>query len=266
MRDHIEPASVIAYKVPMHLLNATYGCHIKKELDFKDNQDRPPTASEFLSAYCSVKGYVTSGTGRWDEFRACKDILRDFNDGKILYSCPPPYCDVDIDDWLRDTENIMATKGRVAERLALQRLKEIDELDTNNSQEDLASDEMVFGKTDYCRYDDESDSDVSNDKMEIHSVANAETSNLVDGRREHKRLKHWGKKGKKLRDKNPYGEENGVVSYVAYSTNRSSIGIDKGSIEKVKRKNPRKEYGTPFVRPTLPHHVNLKLPKSELLP
>ena len=42
----------------------------------------------------------------------------------------------------------------------------------------------------------------------------------ASSKREHKRVKMWGKKNKKLRNKNPYGEENGAVAYVAYSTNR----------------------------------------------
>ena len=36
--------------------------------------------------------------------------------------------------------------------------------------------------------------------------------------REHKRLKHWGKKNKKLRDKNPYGEENGITTTIIITT------------------------------------------------
>ena len=57
--------------------------HIKKELDFTDNPNRPPTGSEVLCAYAAVKGYITSGTGRWDEFRSCKELLKDFATGRI---------------------------------------------------------------------------------------------------------------------------------------------------------------------------------------
>jgi len=44
-------------------------------------------------------------------------------------------------------------------------------------------------------------------------------------KREHKRLKQWGKKGKKLRDKDPYGEDSGVISYVAHTTNRNQAAL-----------------------------------------
>ena len=134
-------------------------------------------------------------------------------------------------------------------------------------------------------------------------------------RREHKRLKHWGKKNKKLRDKTPYSEENGVAAYVAYSTNRPrSVGtliatgggragqiftsgqgiplktpsngnlpivikkipgsesISAASVHtgagigtlasasaaggKVRRHDPRQNYGTPYIRAVHPHHQN----------
>ena len=90
MRDYEDPADIIASRIPMHLLDAAYGTKIKRELDFKDNPDRPPTGHEVLCAYCAVKGYITATTGRWDEFRACKELLRDFNDGRILFVAIPP--------------------------------------------------------------------------------------------------------------------------------------------------------------------------------
>jgi hypothetical protein len=43
----------------------------------------------------------------------------------------------------------------------------------------------------------------------------------VEQARDHKRLKRWGKKNKKLRNKTPYGEENGTVAHSAFTTNRA---------------------------------------------
>jgi hypothetical protein len=118
------------------------------------------------------------------------------------------------------------------------------------------------------------------------SLAQSDTASIVSGmtgmgtrggygaamgvekeKREHKRLRHWGKKNKKLRDKDPYGEENGVISYVAYSTNRSrvaggagnassaasvtsSVGssLSKQKDQNKRRHDPRVPYGTQFVR------------------
>lgn len=129
MRDYISPAEVISTRVPQHLLDATYGMRIKRDLDVKDNVNRPPNATELLSAYCAVRGLITSSTGRWDEFRACKEMLRDFNDGKILYVAPPmAKGEVQVDEkrWLQESERTMLRSEKVAERVALQKLRAAD--------------------------------------------------------------------------------------------------------------------------------------------
>lgn len=82
------------------------------------------------------------------------------------------------------------------------------------------------------------------------------TDEAASTRREHKRTKMWGKKNKKLRNKNPYDEESGAVSYSAYSTNRNLAGPAGGKGEKLKRHNTTQAYGTPFTRTTLPHYQN----------
>lgn len=276
MRDYVDPANVIASRVPMHLLEAAYGMHIRRELDLMDNPERPPTGHEMLSAYCAVKGYITNGTGRWDEFRACKEMLRDFNDGIILYVSVPAVV-TDVNRWLLESEKVMVRREKIAERIALLRIKEAEEEAASNSisstkKQNAAGDmesDMVFGDGRYDNDDeDASDNDdaedenaVSRDEEEF-SAATYDESLRADSeggiessmRREHKRLKHWGKKNRKLRDKDPYGEDNGVISYVAYTTNRSKVG--GGAKSKVTRQNPLVPYGSVFIRPEFPHQVN----------
>lgn len=210
MRDYVGPATVIASKVPQHLLEAAYGMSINRDLDAKDNPNRPPTSSEFLTAYCKVKSYVTGHAGRWDEFRACKEILRDFNDGKILYVAAPPAVlesesSTTMQDWLSDVESIMARNAKVSDRLQSQKLKE-----DKAAHESKPSEEMVFG--DGCF---ESDGDAEDeffdedDILENDDVMHSAATNMaVDPpKREHKKIKQWGKKNRKLRDKNPYDDK-----------------------------------------------------------
>lgn len=225
MRDYVEPAQVIASRVPLHLLNAAYGMKIKRDLDVSDNQDRPPTPYEMLSAYCVVKGYITNGTGRWDEFRACKDMLKDFTDGNILYVAPPNDS-VNMDRWLQDTEFVMVRREKVAKRVAVARLKEV--------QEEEENEKMVFGGG---KYDD--------GEGDGGSVGGEGSEGELVGR-EHKRLKQWGKKNKKLRNKTPYAEDN-PTSFVAYSTNRKLDASMALSEDKVKRRDPNRAYGSVFV-------------------
>ena len=250
MRDFSDPANVIASRIPMHLLNAAYGMNIKRVLDIKDNAQRPATGHEMLAAYCQVKTYITNGTGNWDEFRGCKEILRDFNDGKILFVASPPsikqYKNSSTDDtnqlelstdmqrWLQETETTMLRKELVADRIATQKLKEIAEQREAELAEELGE-----------------ESDESNDSEEAP-------------RRKHrsKRRDVWGKKSRKLRDKDPYAVENGTINYVAYTTNRPKLNGEKQ--EKVSRHNSKKSYGTEFVnRAMYPHHVSVQKSKEE---
>lgn len=255
MRDYVDPANIMATRIPQHLLEAAYGIHIRRELDIKDNPNRPPTGSEFLSAYCAVKGYITSGTGRWDEFRACKEVLRDYNDGRILYVAPPPPMiesknsyNVTMEAWLRETESTMSRREIVANRLARQKLQEIDQNINQPESEQTepdSSSQMVFGDGDVMYEFDPNDNFIENE-----SEITENTEEKI--RREHKRLKHWGKKNRKLRDKNPYDDEKGV--YIVHTTNRTGIlkGNEPTTNKPVRTRRQDPHYGprheTSFIR------------------
>jgi hypothetical protein len=248
MRDYADPANIIASRVPQHLLEAAYGIHIRRELDIKENQNRPPTGSEFLIAFCSVKGYITSGTGRWDEFRACKEVLRDYNDGRILYVAPPPPMiepnntfGLNMEAWLKETESTMSRREAVANRLAQQKLLEIDEsIPEEPDQEPESTSQMVFGDGEMMYEYDPSDN------YAIDESETAEDATEDVAKRDHKRLKHWGKKNRKLRDKNPYDEDKGA--YIVHTTNRT--GILRGNMEPTNRKPMRTRRQDPHYGPS----------------
>lgn len=252
---------------------------IQRLLDVMDDPDRPPTAHEMLCAYCAVKGYITNGTGRWDEFRACKDMLRDFTDGRILYVAPPPNLQSSsaqgpLQKWLEETEKIMLRSEKIADRIAVQKLKQIEcsgsdagemvfggRISYHTSGDKSARAVAPVGEFEYV-VDSDSDDGKDGESVSVGGVRSTLVScNQQQGlgdalnKREHKRLKHWGKKNKKLRDKNPYGEDNGVVSYIAYSTNRTGVfgGAHGAEREKIRRHDPRHAYGNTFVRAALPH-------------
>jgi len=293
MREYLEPANVITSRVSMHLIEATYGITIRRDLDIKDKLDRPPTGSEMLCAFCKTRGFITAGTGRWDEFRACKEIIRDFCDGLLLFIAPPDQGSttagksIDYKRWLQDTENVMQRSEKIADRLALQRLADMEKegkltlANLGSKGITIKPTDMVFGdgkwqdqeaeaakateaavtaaaagkkeviitptifktaeelllsaaiavkdaeKQVQFQYDDESSESEGEGGATGTwggSVAGTErTENGTVIKREHKKIKHWGKKNKKLRDKNPYGEENGKVAY-ALTTSRVKSG------------------------------------------
>ena len=139
LKDYQEPAAVIASRIPQYLLEAALGIKIYRHLDPLDKKDRPPTPTEMLSSYCESRGYITNGTGRWDEFRACKDMLILYTDGKLLNVALPPFENLNastekgaatntlrdtlMSRWIKETERVMVRRDRVAERVAEQKSK-----------------------------------------------------------------------------------------------------------------------------------------------
>mmetsp|Transcript_2777 Transcript_2777/g.5050 ORF Transcript_2777/g.5050 Transcript_2777/m.5050 type:complete len:540 (-) Transcript_2777:15-1634(-) len=257
MRDYTGPATVITSKVPKHLLEAAYGLTIERDLDVKDNRSRPPTSSEFLSAYCKLKSYITGHTGRWDEFRACKDVLRDFNDGKILYVAAPHGVitstaegdesrqgaqaakGISMQEWLADVESIMARNPKIAERLKAQKIKQAQQRqqEINSSASEvpiigggLSGEEFVFGDgkfnydEDFDGEDEEFFDESQMDESVMHSTASEEVVESIP-KREHKKIQQWGKKNRKLRNKNPYDETHN--SAIHTNDRRGQVGRTK---------------------------------------
>lgn len=238
MRDYNGPATVITSKVPRHLLEAAYGLTIERDLDVKDNRSRPPTSTEFLSAYCKLKSYITGHTGRWDEFRACKEVLRDFNDGKILYVAAPHGVittteesqgdggqkkgGISMQEWLSDVESVMARNPKIAERLKAQKLKQAEQREATRNMEIEGRVEVGAGKEetfvfgdgkfdydeDFDGQDEEFFDESQMDENMMHSTAEEDVVVSVP-KREHKTIKQWGKKNRKLRNKNPYDDAPG---------------------------------------------------------
>lgn len=327
MRTYVDPATVITSRVPQHLLDATYGITIRKILDVKDNPSRPPTGSEMLEAYCRTKGYITGGTGRWDEFRACKEIIRDFCDGVLLHVCPPDGT-LDQGRWLHETEKTILKSERVRERLANRRLKEATSNIVTAGTGATAAVPSVFGPPLTAgtgtstepqfvfgdgKYDDEDEDDGGSGRgdgakdlseaeaegglepvavsVPAGTVFDDESSDEEDSdgsssaagaggapavvmgadgskpKREHKKLRHWGKKNKKLKEKDPYGEDSGAI-YHAYTTNRAGGAVPvPGKGRTSAMRSTRAVYktaaaadggttggGAAFTRQKLPHH------------
>lgn len=285
MREFREPCEVILQRVPRHHLEATLSLKIERELDIKDDPDRPPTTTEFLAAYCKVRGYIAGASGNWDEFKGCKEVLRDYNDGRILHVCPPPDSDAAgasmksaaLQMWHMETEKILMRNPKIKEKLESYRLRELDllaqeGLDESDDEPDVngaaLADESVFvfdGMT-------SSLPDANNDGEAAYEYVEggAEELSLASGsvmgahgklKREHKKKVKWGKKGRKMRNSDPYSDLNGPASYVAYATNRTHAihamnnGVVEGAgagLKAPKRKGVRNDldvsYGTPYTR------------------
>lgn len=172
------------------------------------------------SAYCQLKTYVTSGPGgRWDEIRGCKEILKDFTDGRLLVyvAVPPagdgPRCwDSTEDAWRRETENLLLQYyPKFAERLALLRMHK---LAVAGESSDAPPREVEAAEGEAESTEVQSEDALAAEIAAFMSAEQQSVTSEVQGsagnqlmKREHKRMKTWGKKGRKLRDKDPYGDK-----------------------------------------------------------
>jgi len=88
LRDHVGPVSLVAQRIPRHVLEKTYGIVIPSPEDHEDS-DRAPTPHELLQTYGKARGFMASH-GLPDEPRSARYILKDFVGGKLLFCHPPP--------------------------------------------------------------------------------------------------------------------------------------------------------------------------------
>ncbi|XP_044146233.1 large subunit GTPase 1 homolog [Bufo gargarizans] len=91
MRDHVPPISLIAQRIPRHVVESIYGINIIRPREDED-QDRAPTSEELLAAYGYMRGFMTAH-GQPDQPRSARYILKDYVNGKLLYCHPPPGID-----------------------------------------------------------------------------------------------------------------------------------------------------------------------------
>ena len=95
LRDYVEPSNIVAERIPKYFLEAIYGIHIQTANSNEEVTTGSPevsvTGHELLVAYARARGYMTQGFGSADESRASRYILKDYVNGKLLYTNPPPH-------------------------------------------------------------------------------------------------------------------------------------------------------------------------------
>ncbi|OLY78849.1 Large subunit GTPase 1 [Smittium mucronatum] len=95
LREYTGPCSLVAKRIPKWVVEATYGItiHVKSP---EEGGDGIPTAEELLVSYAVARGLTKSSQGNPDESRAAKRILKDYVDGKLLFTNPPPSTAIEI--------------------------------------------------------------------------------------------------------------------------------------------------------------------------
>lgn len=202
MRDHWPVVELICTRIPREIINASYGIKLP-EPSPQDLQEKglktapPPSAEEFLSTYCVARNMLAASSGVPDYTRAARIVVKDYVSGKLLYCHAPPTVE----------KSGMAAYHRETVRMAFQNTRKLREKLQNqqpDSDRDKAQNEQ--GDTAKPKEIDTAGSDVDQDLLDfIGDPAYESEERSVKRGKAHKTRKKHGRKGRNLRDPDPYG-------------------------------------------------------------
>jgi large subunit GTPase 1 len=120
-REFTGPAGLVAKRIPKHFIEQVYGVKLRMR-PVEEGGTGIPTASEILRAYARARGFSTQGLGQPDESRAARYVLKDYVNGKLLYTHPPPTADgeepIDVYEFNKDLYDINHLPERRRHQLA----------------------------------------------------------------------------------------------------------------------------------------------------
>lgn len=234
MRDWRPVMDLLCLRIPREVLNAQYSINIPlpsadavyeaKQLQGADEvRIPPPTADEFLTTYCVARSIIAAGSGVPDYQRAARMIIMEYATGKLLYCHSPPNFNETI--FQRETLS-----------LSLQKTKKLREMLLENGG-------TLPNSKDEEKEEDIEDIDIEEDDMLLEllggmsTTASGKNDNGANAGGQSRRQKKWGKKGRKGRNKDPYG---------CYSTPDETLGgpneKNVGVMVKGGKKHQRKNY------------------------
>ena len=232
MRDHWPVVEIICKRIPREVLNAHYGIKLPTP-SMQDLRERglaephqpvssgaslvtaggtrlpPPTAEELLGTYCIARSLLAPASGVPDYQRASRVVIKDYTEGKLIYCHPPPGLGV-VDnfdgravesnaDYQRETlVTAFRNTKKLKDKLGLEAELLLEEKEASPADEDGIADDF-----------DELDIDDDLDLLDmVAGVATEDAGYQAPGGKRgkaHKSMKKHGKKGRKDRNKDPYG-------------------------------------------------------------
>ena len=236
MRDWKPVVDLLCLRIPREVLNAQYSISIPlptadavynaKQLQGSDDICLPPpTAEEFLSTYCVARSMLAAVSGVPDYQRAARIIIMEYATGKLLYCHSPPNFDE-------------ATFQRETLLLSMQKTKKLREklLDNRNITVKNPDTEIEAEQSDM-----EAEK-VEDDDMLLELLGGLSTSTVSPNRSnkivndQSRRQKKWGKKGRKGRNKDPYGCHSTPDQSLGGNSERN-VGVSVKGGKKYQRKN-----------------------------
>ena len=211
MRDHWPVIELICQRIPREIINASYGIHIPGHsaqalAERGLTKEPPPTGEEFLSTYCVARSMLAAGSGVPDYTRASRIVISDYVSGKLLYCHPPPVVKDTAAYHLETVRHAVQTHEKLRRRIeSVQQHHQDNRKTSQNEEDDDSFDGDDAEDTEDAGLNREEAFDM--DLLDIIGESNEVAPTNEGGRRgkAHKTRKKHGKKGRKLRDKDPYG-------------------------------------------------------------
>mmetsp|Transcript_12051 Transcript_12051/g.28165 ORF Transcript_12051/g.28165 Transcript_12051/m.28165 type:complete len:736 (-) Transcript_12051:65-2272(-) len=233
MRDWQPVVDLLCQRIPREVLNAQYSIKIPlptadaiyeaKQLQGNDGiRIPPPTADEFLTTFCVARSILAASSGVPDYQRAARMIIMEYATGRLLYCHSPP----NFDEESFQKETLL---------LSLQKTKKLREkiLQATDTKAPENDDDAEEFKAD--------DLDIEDDDMLLEllggtSAGSQQQNNGEANAGQSKRQKKWGKKGRKGRNKDPYGCHS-TPDQMLGGGNEGSMGVSVKGGKKHQRKN-----------------------------
>mmetsp|Transcript_49236 Transcript_49236/g.73247 ORF Transcript_49236/g.73247 Transcript_49236/m.73247 type:complete len:692 (-) Transcript_49236:362-2437(-) len=221
MRDIYPIVTLIANRIPRDIINAMYGISlpVPSRMDLKEagvdtaNGGEvaipPPTAEELLDTYCIARSMYATASGVPDHQRAARVIIKDYVEGKLLFNHAPPI------QGQEDGASALFMRETVRKNLEKdaklrEKLLSSAAVSTKDNKQDhkITSENENENEDPAAHFDDMADIldiiDAAGDAVQIDdNNTNTKSGNRRGNR--HKSIQKHGKKGRKDRNKDPYG-------------------------------------------------------------
>lgn len=219
MRDHWPVIRLICERIPREIINAHYGIQLPKPTQQEMIENGwtklpPPKPDEFLGTFCIARGMLAASSGIPDYARAARYVIQDYATGKLLFChAPPEVRGNELLSFYRETiDTALANTAKLRMKLEKQQRRQQEQTKDDSDQEE----------------GDELENDFDDDILELLGGAPEASSQQPANKSKRPTVKKWGKKGRKLRNKDPYGCHTTIDENIAHDQVSMGVIVNAG--------------------------------------
>lgn len=232
VRDFWPAVELICKRIPRNILEAYYGIKLPRPsiLDVAQKGGhvslQPPTGEELLGTYCISRSLLAASSGIPNYWSAARVVLKDYTNGNLLFCHCPPYIpspEMDENKWEQVFyQETLATcflrQKKLQEKLGV---KILTETKVPSATEDTTNTMMVKAINDPVA-EEEFD-------LDLLDMIESDTKPAGGNRaKNHKTMQKHGKKGRKFRNKDPYGCHSDPDAALIASGALSGVSVKAG--------------------------------------